>query len=287
MHLFDGDVLDELVRLALREDLGAGDATTEALVPASARGAAVAVAKSGLVLSGLEAAERVFRLLDPGIDFSRRAADGDELEPGDVAFEARGSLRTLLSGERTALNFLQRLSGIATETRAAVRLLEGTKVRLLDTRKTTPGWRGLEKRAVRDGGGHGHRTSLADGILIKDNHIAAVGSIAEAVRRAKAFAHPLLRVEVEVKDLAELDEALAAGADLVLLDNLTDELLAAAVRRVAGRVPVEASGNMSRERLRSVAETGVDFISMGALTHSAPAADLSLAVTSIAGREDR
>jgi nicotinate-nucleotide pyrophosphorylase (carboxylating) len=279
MHLYDGDALDTLVRAALAEDLGAGDVTSEALVPRDASGSAQIVAKSELVLAGLDAVERVFAILDPSVAFTRTHADGDPLAPGDVACSVRGSLRSLLIGERTALNFLQRLSGIATLTRSAVEALAGTKTRLLDTRKTTPGWRGLEKRAVRAGGGHGHRTNLADGAMIKDNHIAAVGSISEAVRRARAFAHPLLKIEVEVKNLAEVREALAAGADMLLLDNMSDAQLAEAVRLVNGRIPTEASGNMTLERLARVAATGVDFVSMGALTHSAPSVDLSFAIS--------
>lgn len=279
MHLFEGDQLDQLIRLALAEDIGAGDATTEAVVPADARGKAVAIAKADIVLAGVEAARRTFLALDPDVRFVARHADGDALSRGDVAFEVEGRLRTLLTAERTALNFVQRLSGIATLTRQAARALEGTKTRLLDTRKTAPGWRALDKKAVRAGGGHGHRTNLADGVMIKDNHIAAVGSITEAVRRAREYVHPLLRIEVEVTNLDELREALAAGADMLLLDNMNDEQLAEAVRVVAGRVPTEASGNMSVERLRAVAAAGVDFVSMGALTHSAPAADISLNIT--------
>lgn len=281
MHLFDGDALDQLVRLALAEDVGAGDLTTESVVPANARGAAVAVAKSELVLSGVDAARRTFFLLDPTLRFEARHADGDALRPGDVAFEVTGSLRSLLTGERTALNFVQRLSGIATLTHNAARALEGTGTKLLDTRKTTPGLRALEKRAVRHGGGHGHRTSLADGIMIKDNHIAAAGTITQAVQRARAFAHPLVKIEVEVKSLAEAVEAVQAGADMLLLDNMTDAQLADCVRAVAGRVPTEASGNMTVERLQSVARAGVSFVSMGALTHSAPAADISFAITRV------
>lgn len=284
MHLFDGDALDELIRLAFVEDIGAGDLTTEAVVPADARGSAVCVAKDELVLSGLEAAERTFRLLDPSVKFVRRATDGQALARGDVAFEVHGLLRTLLTGERTALNFVQRLSGIATKTREAALVLRGTKTRLLDTRKTTPGLRALEKRAVRHGGGHGHRTNLADGIMIKDNHIAASGSIALAVARARSYAHPLVKIEVEVTTLDELRQALEARADMVLLDNMTDAELAECVQLVAGRIPTEASGNMTIERLPRVAATGVDFVSMGALTHSATAADLSLNITLVEGQ---
>jgi len=279
MHLFDGDGLDELVRMALREDVGAGDLTTEACVPVGARGSAMCYAKSDVVVAGMDAAERVFALLEPGCSFVRRAQDGDELSAGGRLFDVQGSLRTLLVAERTALNFIQRLCGVATLTRASVRALDGTRTRLLDTRKTTPGFRALEKRAVRAGGGHGHRTSLADGIMIKDNHIAAVGGITEAVRRCRAHAHPLVKIEVEVKNLDEVAEALTAGADMLLLDNMNDAQLAEAVRLVAGRVPTEASGNMNVARLQAVAAAGVDYVSMGALTHSAPAADISLAIT--------
>ena len=281
MHLFDGDALDQLIRLALSEDIGAGDVTTESLVPLNAQGSAIAVAKSDLVLAGVDVAERVFRVLDPSARFVRKHQDGDALVPGDFAFEVSGSLRTLLTGERTALNFVQRLSGTATVTRAAVQALAGSKTRLLDTRKTTPGFRAIEKRAVRAGGGHGHRTNLADGVMIKDNHIAAVGSITEAVQRARAFAHPLIKIEVEVKNLGETEEALKAGADMLLLDNMSDAQMAEAVRLVAGRVPTEASGNMSLERLPAIGRTGVDYVSMGALTHSAPAADISFAITHV------
>lgn len=283
MHLFDGDALDQLIRLALVEDVGAGDLTTESVVPETARGAAACVAKEELVLSGVDAAERTFFLLDPTVEFTAFRRNGDRLLPGDVAFELRGPLRALLTGERTALNFMQRLSGIATKTALAVRALEGTKTQLLDTRKTTPGLRSLEKRAVRHGGGHGHRTSLADGVMIKDNHIAAAGSIRDAVARARAFVHPLVKIEVEVTNLDELNEALDAGADMILLDNMTSQQLAECVRLVDGRVPLEASGNMTLERLRRVADAGVDFISMGALTHSAAASDLSLRITQVDG----
>ncbi len=281
MHQFAGDPLDQLIQLALAEDIGAGDVTTQALVSPDLPGAAVCVAKSEQVLAGSDVATRVFQILDPSVRVSRSAGDGAALSPGDVAFEVSGPLRSLLTGERTALNFVQRLSGIATATRTATRQLAGTKTKLLDTRKTTPGFRAIEKRAVRAGGGHGHRTSLADGVMIKDNHIAAVGSLREAIRRARAAAHPLLRIEVEVKNLAEVDEALSAGADMLLLDNMTNEQLAEAVRVVGGRVPTEASGDMTVARLPSVAATGVDYVSMGSLTHSAPAADLALAITQV------
>jgi nicotinate-nucleotide pyrophosphorylase (carboxylating) len=281
VHLFDGDALDQLIRLALTEDIGAGDATTESIVAADATGAAVAIAKGELIVCGVDVAARVFELLDARVKFTPRAKDGDALSPGDVAFELAGSLRTLLTGERAALNFVQRLSGIATLTRRCVRALEGSKTRLLDTRKTAPGFRALEKRAVRAGGGHGHRTNLADGVLIKDNHIAAAGSITQAVTRARSYVHPLLRIEVEVKNLTEVEEALRAGAGMLLLDNMSDAQLTEAVRVVNGRVPTEASGNISLDRLPAICRTGVDFVSMGALTHSAPAADIALAITNV------
>ncbi len=281
MHLFAGDSLDQLVRMALAEDIGAGDVTSEALIPNDVRGSAICVAKGSLVLAGLDAAERTFAILDPAVRFERKSRDGDALSPGGFAFSLTGSLRSLLTGERTALNFVQQLSGIATLTRDAVLALAGTKTKLLDTRKTAPGYRALQKQAVRAGGGHGHRTNLADGVLIKDNHIAAVGSIGEAIRRARAHAHPLLKIEVEVKNLDEVRQAIQAGADMILLDNMSDAQLAEAVQVVAGRIPTEASGNMSIERLAAVAKAGVDYVSMGALTHSAPAADLSLAITKV------
>lgn len=279
MHLYNGDSTDQLIRLALAEDLGTGDITSEALLPPNARGKGVVMAKQDLVLAGTFVAARVFELLDPKASIRLLKKDGDRLRPGEHALEVESTLPLLLSGERTALNFLQRLSGVASHTSKAVEALAGSKTRLLDTRKTTPGFRNLEKRAVRAGGAHGHRSSLSDGVMIKDNHIAAVGSIGEAVRRARAFVHPLVKIEVEVKNLSEVDEALAAGADMLLLDNMNDEELAQAVSRVAGRVPTEASGNMNIERLPRVAATGVDFVSMGALTHSAPAADLSFVLT--------
>jgi nicotinate-nucleotide pyrophosphorylase (carboxylating) len=267
--------------MALAEDIGAGDVTSEALIPNDVRGSAICVAKGSLVLAGLDAAERTFAILDPAVRFERKSRDGDALSPGGFAFSLTGSLRSLLTGERTALNFVQQLSGIATLTRDAVLALAGTKTKLLDTRKTAPGYRALQKQAVRAGGGHGHRTNLADGVLIKDNHIAAVGSIGEAIRRARAHAHPLLKIEVEVKNLDEVRQAIQAGADMILLDNMSDAQLAEAVQVVAGRIPTEASGNMSIERLAAVAKAGVDYVSMGALTHSAPAADLSLAITKV------
>ena len=270
------DAVGRLISLALEEDVGPGDRTADAVVPAGARGSALIFAKEAAVVSGVATAARVFRALDAGCEVEAVKGEGDEAGPGDGLLRVRGSLRAILSGERTALNFLQRLCGIATLTRRYARALQGTKTRLLDTRKTTPGMRALEKAAVRAGGGLNHRGSLFDGILVKDNHAAAAGGIGEAVRRARAAAHPLLQIEAEVSSAQQIEEALQAGADMLLLDNLDDAALRKAVEQVAGRVPLEASGGMTLERLPRVAAAGVDYVSVGALTHSAPSVDLSL-----------
>jgi nicotinate-nucleotide pyrophosphorylase (carboxylating) len=273
-----GDAVGKLIALALDEDVGPGDRTAEACVAPGARGTGRIVAKEILVVSGVSAAARVFRALDPDCELEALKAEGDEAGPGDGVVRVRGSLRAIVSGERTALNLLQRLSGIATLTRRYAQALAGTKTRLLDTRKTTPGMRELEKAAVRAGGGLNHRGALFDGILVKDNHAAIAGGIGEAVRRARGSSHPLLKVEAEVSSPQQIEEALKAGADMLLLDNLGDEELRRAVQQVGGRVPLEASGGMTLDRLPRVAATGVEYISVGALTHSAPAVDLSLLV---------
>ncbi|BCP98099.1 nicotinate-nucleotide diphosphorylase (carboxylating) [Thermus thermophilus] len=270
--------LEEALRAWLREDLGQGDLTSLLVVPEDLEGEAVILAKEGGVLAGLWVAERVFALADPRTAFTPLVAEGARVAEGTEVARVRGPLRGILAGERLALNLLQRLSGIATLTRAYVEALAGTKAQILDTRKTTPGLRALEKYAVRVGGGRNHRYGLFDGILLKENHVRAAGSVGEAVRRAKARAPHYLKVEVEVRDLAELEEALEAGADLILLDNFPLEALREAVRRVGGRVPLEASGNMTLERAKAAAEAGVDYVSVGALTHSAKALDLSLLV---------
>jgi nicotinate-nucleotide pyrophosphorylase (carboxylating) len=270
------DAVGRLIALALEEDVGPGDRTAQAVVPVGARGSGLIFAKEELVVSGVGAAARVFRALDPDCALEPLRGEGELAGPGEGVLRVRGSLRAILSGERTALNFLQRLCGIATLTRKYAQALQQTKTRLLDTRKTTPGLRELEKAAVRAGGGLNHRGGLFDGILVKDNHAAAAGGIGEAVRRARAHAHPLLRVEAEVGSPQQIEEALQAGADMLLLDNLDDPELMAAVRQVHGRVPLEASGGMTLERLSRVAATGVDYVSVGALTHSAPSVDLSL-----------
>jgi nicotinate-nucleotide pyrophosphorylase (carboxylating) len=272
------DAVGRLIALALEEDVGPGDRTAEACVSPSARGSALIFAKEPLIVSGVSAAARVFRALDPGCELEALAGESDSADPGEGILRVRGSLRAILTGERTALNLMMRLCGVATLTRRYVQALAGTKTRLLDTRKTTPGMRELEKAAVRAGGGLNHRGGLFDGILVKDNHAAAAGGIGEAVRRARAQAHPLLKVEAEVSTPQQIEEALQAGADLLLLDNLDDDELRKAVQQVRGRVPLEASGGMTLDRLPRVAATGVDYVSVGALTHSAPAVDLSLMV---------
>ena len=270
--------LEEALRAWLREDLGQGDLTSLLVVPEDLEGEAVILAKEGGVLAGLWVAERVFALADPRTAFTPLVAEGARVAEGTEVARVRGPLRGILAGERLALNLLQRLSGIATLTRAYVEALAGTKAQILDTRKTTPGLRALEKYAVRVGGGRNHRYGLFDGILLKENHVRAAGGVGEAVRRAKARAPHYLKVEVEVRSLEELEEALEAGADLILLDNFPLEALREAVRSVGGRVPLEASGNMTLERAKAAAEAGVDYVSVGALTHSAKALDLSLLV---------
>ena len=272
---------EAILDLALTEDLGAGDVTTLATVPAGAHARGVVVAKAEGVVSGLEVAGAVFRRVNPAVRFEPQVADGQRVRPGDVVAEVEGLARSLLSAERVALNLLQRLSGVATLTARHVEAVAGTRARIVDTRKTTPGLRALEKAAVRDGGGHNHRFGLGDGILIKDNHLAAVGGsgpdrVGRAVRLARERAPHTLRVEVEVTTLEEVSQALAAGADVMLLDNMDVEAMRRAIELVSGKALVEASGGITLETVRAVAETGVDLISVGALTHSAPALDLSL-----------
>ncbi len=273
---FIAPVIDRLIDLALDEDLGPGDVTTRALVPPELMGEAQIRAKEPLVVAGLPVAARVFARLDPALTFDLQVADGQEVAGGQVLARLTGPVASILTGERVALNFLQHLSGIATFTRQMAAQISGSTAALVDTRKTTPGWRVLEKYAVRLGGGRNHRFGLYDGVLIKNNHLTAVGSITTAVRQARAQAHHLLKIEVEVTDLAGLEEALNAGADLILLDNMDNATLKQAVELTRGRAILEASGAMTRERLPQVAATGVNFISMGALTHSAPAVDIHL-----------
>ncbi len=268
----------EIVERALAEDIGSGDVTTVATVPADARARATVTQKAPGVIFGLAVAEAVFRSLDTELGFTALAPEGEWREGGPVA-QLEGRARAILTAERTALNFLQRLSGVATATAGCVRSVEGTGATILDTRKTTPGLRKLEKAAVAAGGGTNHRAGLYDAILIKENHAALAGSVGEAIRRARRVA-PELLLEVECRTLAELDEALAAGADAerfrIMLDNMSPAQMREAVARVGGRAELEASGGVTLDTLREIAETGVDFISVGALTHSAPALDLSL-----------
>lgn len=277
------DFLDRLIDLALEEDLGAaGDVTTDALVPEDSRGRAELWAKEPLVLAGSAAFARVFTRLEPEAQVRFAFADGAEVEARAVLATVSARLRTLLTGERTALNILQRTSGIATLARRAAEAVRGSRLRILDTRKTSPGLRRLSKEAVRAGGAYNHRFGLFDGVLIKDNHLAAVGGdVGEALRRAREHAPRLVKIEIEITRLDQLPAAIEGGADVVLLDNMEDAQVAEAVRLAAGRVQLEVSGNVTLERLPRLAALGVDFVSMGALTHSARAMDLSLEIVAI------
>jgi nicotinate-nucleotide pyrophosphorylase (carboxylating) len=272
--LLDRSQLEQAVRAALAEDVGDGDVTTRATVPAGARARARITQKQPGVLYGLDVAELAFAQLDPDARFERLAPEGEWREGGPV-LDVTGAAAALLTAERTALNFLQRLSGVATLTARYVAAIEGTGARVLDTRKTTPGLRALEKAAVAAGGGTNHRFGLFDAVLVKENHAAMAGGVGEAVRQARDAA-PDIALEVEARTVEEAEEALAAGAPRILLDNMSPEELRTVVQRVGGRAELEASGGITLESIRSRAETGVNFISVGALTHSAPALDLSL-----------
>jgi nicotinate-nucleotide pyrophosphorylase (carboxylating) len=268
-----------LIDMALDEDRGAGDWTTRWVVPARTRATARIIAKAEGVIAGLAVASAVFLRIDPRVEIHSALQDGSTVNEGDVVLTIKGPARTILTGERTALNFLQRLSGIATATRKYADAVAGTEAQILDTRKTTPGWRSLEKAAVKAGGGENHRHGLYDMVLIKENHIAIAGGVAEAVKRVRDANTRGLRVEVEARNKDELRAALDAGCDIVLLDNMDVQAIRECVRLVKQRTPqvkTEASGNMTLERVRAVAETGVDYISVGALTHSVMALDLSL-----------
>lgn len=267
---------DDIIRFALREDMNAGDLSTESVCPERREAEVQLIAKAAGVIAGLDVFERAFTLLDPRTSFDARVADGDAVEPGQLLGIVRGDARVLLSGERVALNFLQRMSGIATYTRRMAAALEGTKTRLVDTRKTTPCLRIFEKAAVEAGGGANHRYNLSQAVMLKDNHIDAAGGIAAAVAGARAHAPFVCTVEVECEDLDMVREALEAGADIIMLDNMTHEQMAEAVALIDGRAKVEASGNVDAGNIRALADLGVDFISSGALTHSAPILDLSL-----------
>ena len=269
-------VADDIIRFALREDMNAGDLSTESVCPERREAEVQLIAKAEGVIAGLDVFERTFTLLDPCTSFDAHVADSDAVEPGQLLGIVRGDARVLLSGERVALNFLQRMSGIATYTRRMAAALEGTKTRLADTRKTTPCLRIFEKAAVEAGGGANHRYNLSQAVMLKDNHIDAAGGIAAAVAGARAHAPFVCTVEVECEDLDMVREALEAGADIIMLDNMTHEQMAEAVALIDGRAKVEASGNVDAGNIRALADLGVDFISSGALTHSAPILDLSL-----------
>lgn len=280
METLPREEVERLVRAALAEDVGSGDATTLATVPENMQARAAMVAREPLVMAGLALAEAAFTALSPKVAFDRRFAEGAAVATGQTLARVEGSARALLSAERVALNFVQRLSGIATLTAQYVAAIRGTKAQILDTRKTTPGWRRLEKYAVACGGGRNHRFGLFDLVLIKDNHLAALKSetpnaISAAVRRARRC-YPQLKVEVEADTLRQVEQAVQAGADIILLDNMTVDQLKAAVRLVSGRAQTEASGGVNLKTVRAIAETGVDFISVGAITHSARSVDIAL-----------
>ena len=272
------DEVETLISRALAEDIGSGDITTSCTVKPNAEGRGRIVAREPLVLAGIDIARQVFLKVDSGLAITLSQSDGSRALAGDKLLEIVGDLAAMLRAERTALNFLQRLSGIATLTRAFVDKVVGTSARILDTRKTTPGYRLFEKAAVRAGGGYNHRFGLYDGVLIKDNHIAAAGSIQQAVGAAKASNRHSFRVQVEVETLDQLAEAIAAGADAIMLDNMDLKTMAEAVRLTSGKVVLEASGGVTLDNVREVAATGVDLISVGALTHSARAVDMSMEI---------
>ncbi len=277
-----GDIPESAVRdivsRALAEDIGPGDMTTAALVAPEAECRAEIVAKAEGVIAGLGVARLVFGMLDPQIEFHEVVADGGRVSEGITVARLSGNTRAVLAAERTALNFLQRMSGIASLTAEYVEAAEGTDARIIDTRKTAPGLRLLDKYAVRMGGGRNHRIGLFDGVLIKDNHLRAAGGVGEAVRRARKAVHHLVKIEVEVQTLEEVEDAVAAGADVILLDNMDLDNVSRAVDLVSGRCEIEVSGGVTLERVSALAECGVDYISAGSLTHSAPALDLSLEI---------
>ncbi len=267
---------DQLIRMALQEDITSEDVSTNAVMPTATKGTVDLIAKEDGVVAGLEIYARVFKILDEKTEIDLHCKDGDEVKKGELMATVTGDIRVLLSGERVALNYLQRMSGIATYTRQVAKLLEGSNVTLLDTRKTTPNCRVFEKYAVRVGGGHNHRYNLSDGVLLKDNHIGAAGSVAKAVKMAKAYAPFVRKIEIEVETLDQVKEAVEAGADIIMLDNMTPEVMKQAVELIDGRAQTECSGNITKENIQKIREIGVDFVSSGALTHSAPILDISM-----------
>ena len=279
MSLLTNPLVTGIIAMALNEDVGTGDITPETTIPADKKAYGRFIAKEDMIICGLEVAELVFHTVDNEIAFSANVKDGDAVKKGDCIATVSGNARNVLTGERTALNLLQRMTGIATRTNEAVKCVEGTNAKIADTRKTTPGLRVLEKYAVRVGGGTNHRFNLADGVLIKDNHIAVSGGITNAVKNARKTAPHTLKIEVEVENEEMLLEALEAKADIIMLDNMTNEQMKKCVEITDGRALLEASGNMGDKDLKEVAKTGVDLISIGALTHSVKAADISLKFT--------
>ena len=267
---------DQLIRMALQEDITSEDVSTNAVMPTATKGTVELIAKEDGVIAGLDIYARVFTILDEKTEIDFHCKDGDEVKKGELMATVTGDIRVLLSGERVALNYLQRMSGIATYTRQVAKLLEGSKVTLLDTRKTTPNCRVFEKYAVRVGGGCNHRYNLSDGVLLKDNHIGAAGSVTKAIQMAKAYAPFVRKIEIEVETLEQVKEAVEAGADIIMLDNMTPEVMKQAVELINGRAQTECSGNITKENIQKIREIGVDFVSSGALTHSAPILDISM-----------
>ena len=267
---------DQLIRMALQEDITSEDVSTNAVMPTEVKGTVDLIAKEDGIIAGLDVYARVFQMLDEKTEIDFKCKDGDEVKKGELMATLTGDIRVLLSGERVALNYLQRMSGIATYTRQVAKLLEGSKVTLLDTRKTTPNCRVFEKYAVRVGGGCNHRYNLSDGVLLKDNHIGAAGSITKAITMAKEYAPFVRKIEIEVETLEQVKEAVEAGADIIMLDNMTPEVMKQAVELIDGRAQTECSGNITKENIARIREIGVDFVSSGALTHSAPILDISL-----------
>ena len=267
---------DKLIRMALQEDITSEDVSTNAVMRSAVKGTVDLIAKEDGIIAGLDVYARVFQILDEKTEISFNFKDGEAVKKGDLLGTVTGDIRVLLSGERVALNYLQRMSGIATYTKQVSKLLEGSKVTLLDTRKTTPNCRVFEKYAVRIGGGCNHRYNLSDGVLLKDNHIGAAGSVAKAVAVAKEYAPFVRKIEIEVETMEQVKEAVEAGADIIMLDNMTPEMMKEAVELIAGRAQTECSGNITKENIAKILETGVDFVSSGALTHSAPILDISM-----------
>lgn len=268
--------IDKLIMQALEEDITSEDISTNSVMPEYQKGQVELICKQDGVIAGLNVFCRVFELLDDTVTFDMRAKDGDFVKNGDLMAVITGDIRALLSGERTALNYLQRMSGIATYTNSIAKLLEGSRTTLLDTRKTTPNMRVFEKYAVKVGGGSNHRFNLSDGVMLKDNHIGAAGSITKAVQKAKAYASFVHKIEVEVENLDMVKEAVEAGADIIMLDNMSPEEMKEAIRIIDGRAKTECSGNVTKENIQNILDVGVDYVSSGALTHSAPIMDISL-----------